>query len=135
MHVINYQNLGTPKIILGFPIVLLVVNYFRMNSQRIILVSTSLNIFLIHINTMIKMWKKLKLSEEEKGVLAVSSQDVSYSKHHTKFSILFKLQISQEFNREAFKSTIHKLWQGSHGVTLKRLAIISFWLFLQVKKI
>ena len=121
MHVISYQNLETPKIILGFPIVLLVVNYFRMNSQKIILVSTSLNIFLIHINTMIKMSKKLKLSEEEKVVLAVSSQDVSNSKHHAKFSTLFRLQISKEFNKEVFRSTIHKLWQGSHGVTIKEV--------------
>lgn len=81
-----------------------------------------------------EMWKKFKLLEEEKCVLAVSSQDVFCTKHQAKFSILFKLHINKEFNREVFKSTIQKLWQGSHGFTTKGLAIISFWLFLQVKK-
>ena len=68
-----------------------------------------------------EMWKKFKQSEEEKGVLAESSQDVSNSKHQVKFSILFKLQINKEFNREVFKSTIQKLWQRSHGVTNKEV--------------
>nr|POE63888.1 hypothetical protein CFP56_24719 [Quercus suber] len=64
-------------------------------------------------------WKKFSLSEEEKGIMAVSSQEVSYSKQRAKFSILFKLLASKEFNEEAFKSTIQKLWCGLHGVTIK----------------
>ena len=41
--------------------------------------------------TMEQLWKKFHLSEEEKGVLAVSSQEVALSKYHAQFSILFKL--------------------------------------------
>ena len=46
---------------------------------------------------------------------------MSNSKQHAKFSILFKLQTSKEFNKEAFKSTIQKLWHGLHGVTIKEV--------------
>ena len=59
-----------------------------------------------------ELWKKFHLSEEEKGVLAVSSQEVAISKDHAQFSILFKLQSTKDFNKEAFKSTIQKLWHS-----------------------
>ena len=65
--------------------------------------------------------KKFHLSEEEKGVLAVSSQEVALSKDHAQLSILFKLQSIKDFNKEAFKSTIQKLWRGLHGVTIKEV--------------
>ena len=68
-----------------------------------------------------EMWKKFSLSKEDKGIRAVSSQEVSDSKQHAKFSILFKLQASKEFYKEAFKSTIQKLWCGLHGVTIKEV--------------
>ena len=68
-----------------------------------------------------EMWRKFNLSKEEKGVLVVSSQDVSNSKQHAKFSILFKLQTSKDFNKEAFKSTVQKLWCGLHGATIKEV--------------
>lgn len=63
--------------------------------------------------------EKIHLSEEGKGVLAISSQEVNSSKEHTQFNILFKLQATKEFNKEAFKSTIQKLWCSSQGVTTK----------------
>ena len=68
-----------------------------------------------------ELWKKFHLSEEEKGVLVVSSQEVALSKDHAQFSILFKLQSIKDFNKEAFKSTIQKLWRGLHGVTIKEV--------------
>ena len=68
-----------------------------------------------------ELWRKFHLSEEEKGVLAVSSQEVALSKDHAQFSILFKLQSTKDFNKEAFKSTIQKLCHGLHGVTIKEV--------------
>ena len=68
-----------------------------------------------------ELWRKFHLSEEEKGVLAVSSQEVALSKDHAQFSILFKLQSTKDFNKKAFKSTIQKLWRGLHGVTIKEV--------------
>ncbi|XP_030942068.1 uncharacterized protein LOC115967129 [Quercus lobata] len=68
-----------------------------------------------------ELWKKFHLSEEEKGVLAVSSQEVASSREHAQFNILFKLQATKEFNKKAFKSTTQKLWCGSQGVTIKEV--------------
>ena len=68
-----------------------------------------------------ELWRKFHLSEEEKGVLAVSSQEVALSKDHAQFSILFKLQSTKNFNKEAFKSTIQKLSRGLHEVTIKEV--------------
>ena len=68
-----------------------------------------------------ELWRKFHLSEEEKGVLAVSSQEVALSKDHAQFSILFKLQSTKNFNKEAFKFTIQKLCHGLHGVTIKEV--------------
>lgn len=66
-----------------------------------------------------ELWKMFHLSEEEKGILAVSSQEFALSKEYDQFSILFKLQSTKDFNKEEFKSTTQKLWRGSHGVSLK----------------
>ena len=68
-----------------------------------------------------ELWKKFHLSKEEKGVLEVNSQEVAISKQYAQFSILFKLQSNKDFNKEAFKSTIQKLWRGSRGVTIKKV--------------
>ena len=59
-----------------------------------------------------ELWRKFYLLEEEKGVLAVSSQEMALSKDHAQFSILFKLQSTKDFNKKAFKSTIQKLCHG-----------------------
>ena len=67
-----------------------------------------------------ELWKKFHLSEEEKGVLVVSSQEVASSKEHAQFSILFKLQSTKEFNMEAFKSTTQKIWLFHRESLLKR---------------
>ena len=78
-----------------------------------------------------EMWRKFNLSDDEKGVLAVSSHNVSNSsKQHAKFSILFKLQTSKEFNKEAFKSTVQKLWRGLHDVTIKEVGNNFFFGYL-----
>ena len=68
-----------------------------------------------------ELWRKFYLSKEGKGVLAVSSQEVALSKDHAQFIILFKLQSTKDFNKEAFKSTIQKLWHGLRGVTIKEV--------------
>ena len=71
--------------------------------------------------TIEELWKKFHHSKEEKGVLAVNSREVALSKQQTQFSILFKLQINKDFNKQAFKSTIQQLWRGSYGVTIKEV--------------
>lgn len=68
-----------------------------------------------------ELWKTFHLSKEEKGVLEVSYQEVAISKQHAKFSILFKLQSNKDFNKEAYKLTIQKLWRGSHGIIIKEV--------------
>ena len=68
-----------------------------------------------------KLWRKFHLSEEEKGVLALSSQEMALSKDHAQFSILFKLQSTKDFNKKAFKSTIQKLWHGLREITIKEV--------------
>lgn len=60
-----------------------------------------------------ELWKKFHLFEEEKGVLAINSQEVALSKQQAQFSLLFKLQINKYFNKEPFKSTIQQLWRHS----------------------
>ena len=72
------------------------------------------------------LWKKFKLSEEEKGVLAMSYQDVAGSKQHAQFSLLCRLQTKKNFNKEALKSTLQQLWQGLHGVTIKDAGVNLF---------
>ncbi|KAL0007353.1 hypothetical protein SO802_008855 [Lithocarpus litseifolius] len=71
--------------------------------------------------TLEELWKRFKLSEEERGVLAVESHDVAVSKLQAKFSILFKLQTNKDFNKDAFKSTCANLWRASHGVNIKEV--------------
>ena len=96
-------------------------------SSRVFSAILSLILFLLLMDAMMEeMWRKFSLSKEEKGVLVVSSQDVSNSKQHAKFSILFKLQTSKDFNKEAFKSTVQKLWHGLHGVTVKEVGNNNF---------
>ena len=68
-----------------------------------------------------ELWKKFNLSEEEKGVLSINSQDVARSKEQAQFSLLFRLQTIRDFNKEAFKSTMQQLWRGSHRVTIKEV--------------
>nr|POE98560.1 hypothetical protein CFP56_46468 [Quercus suber] len=68
-----------------------------------------------------ELWKHFKLSDEEKGVMKVDSQVVAASKQQAQFSILFKLQTSRDFNKEAFKATCRNLWRGSQGVTIKEV--------------
>ena len=58
-----------------------------------------------------ELWKKFSLSEEQKGVLSVNSQDVAQSKEQAQFSLLFRLQTNKDFNKEAFKSTLQQLWR------------------------
>lgn len=54
-----------------------------------------------------ELWKKFSLFEEEKGVLSVNSQDVAKSKEEAQLSLLFRLQINKDFNKEAFQ--VHPL--------------------------
>lgn len=71
--------------------------------------------------TLEELWKRFKLSEEERGVLVVEAHDVAVSKQQAKFSILFKLQTNRDFNKDAFKSTCANLWHASHGVNIKEV--------------
>ena len=71
--------------------------------------------------TLEELWKKFTLSEEEKGVLSVHAQDVARSQEQAQFSLLFKLQTNEDFNKEAFKSTIQQLWRGSKRVPIKEV--------------
>ena len=66
-----------------------------------------------------ELWKHFKLSDEEKGIMAVESHEVAISKQQAQFSILFTLQTTKDFNKEAFKSTCTSLWRSSRGVTIK----------------
>lgn len=68
-----------------------------------------------------ELWKKFSLFEEEKGVLSVNSQDVAKSKEEAQLSLLFRLQINKDFNKEAFKSTLHQLWKGPDRVIIKEV--------------
>ena len=53
-----------------------------------------------------ELWKKFHLSNEEKGMMAVSSQEMALSKQQAQFNLLLKLQTNKDFNKETFKSTI-----------------------------
>ena len=77
-----------------------------------------------------ELWKKFHLSEEEKGVVVVKSEEVARSKKQAQFSLLFKLQTNKDFNKEALKSTLHQLWWCFHGVTIKEFGSNLFWLSL-----
>ena len=68
-----------------------------------------------------ELWKHFKLSEEEKGIMAVEASKVAISKQKAQFSILFKLQTTKDFNKEAFKATCVNLWRSSQGVTIKEV--------------
>lgn len=74
-------------------------------------------------------WKKFSLSEEEKGILAVSSQEVSDSKQHAKFSLLFKLQ-ARNSTRKLSNPPFRNYCVVSTVLLLKRLETTFFWLFL-----
>ena len=67
-----------------------------------------------------ELWKHFKLSDEEKGIMAVESHEVAISKQQAQFSILFTLQTTKDFNKEAFKSTCTSLWRSSQGSNHKR---------------
>ena len=58
-----------------------------------------------------ELWKLFRLSEKEKDVMDVSFQEVALS----------KLQINEDYNKEAFKSTIQQLWLCPHGVTIREV--------------
>ena len=51
----------------------------------------------------------------------VSFQEMALSKQQIQFSILFKLQINKDYNKEAFKSTIQQLWLCPHGVSIREV--------------
>ena len=68
-----------------------------------------------------ELWKHFRLSEVEKGIIAVKPHEVAISKQHAQFSILFKLQTNKDFNKEAFKSTIFNLCRCSHYVTIEKV--------------
>lgn len=68
-----------------------------------------------------ELWKHFRLSEVEKGIMAVKPHEVAISKQHAQFSILFKLQTNKDFNKEAFKSTIFNLGRCSHDVTIEKV--------------
>ena len=72
-------------------------------------------------SSMEELWKKFSLSEEEKGILLVNSQDVAQSKEQAQFSLLFRLQTNKDFNKEAFKSTLQQLRRGSNRLTIKEV--------------
>ena len=65
------------------------------------------------------------LFEEEKEVLAVSSQKVALSKQQAQFNLLFKPQTNEGLNNEVFKSIL-QLWRCSHVVTSKEVGNNSF---------
>ena len=66
------------------------------------------------------------LFEEEKEVLAVSSQEVALSKQQAQFNLLFKPQTNEGLNNEVFKSILQQLWCCSHDVTIKEVGNNSF---------
>ena len=68
-----------------------------------------------------ELWKHFKLSKEEKGITTVEASKVAISKQQAQFSILFKLQSTKDFNKEAFKATCVNLWRSSQGVTIKEV--------------
>ena len=68
-----------------------------------------------------ELWKHFKLLEVEKGITAVEASKVAISKQQAQFSILFKLQSTKDFNKEAFKATCVNLWRSSQGVTIKEV--------------
>ena len=68
-----------------------------------------------------ELWKHFKLSDKEKGIMAVESHEVAISKQQDQFSILFTLQTTKDFNKEAFKSTCTSLWRSPRGVTIKEV--------------
>ena len=51
----------------------------------------------------------------------MKSHEVAVSKQQAQFNILFKLQTTKDFNKEAFKSTCLSLWRCSRGVTIKEV--------------
>ena len=68
-----------------------------------------------------ELWKHFRLSEVDKGIMAMKPHEVAISKQHAQFSILFKLQTNKDFNKEAFKSTIFNLCRCSHDVTIEKV--------------
>ena len=68
-----------------------------------------------------ELWKLFRLSEKEKDVMDISFQEVALSKQQIQFSILFKLKINKDYNKEAFKSTIQHLWLCPHGVIIREV--------------
>lgn len=68
-----------------------------------------------------ELWKKFHLFEEEKEVLAVSSQEVALSKQQAQFSLLFKLQTNKGLNSEVFKSIFQQFGRYSHVITIKEV--------------
>ena len=81
-----------------------------------------------------ELWKKFTLSEEEKCVLSVKSQDVARSKEQAQLNLLFKLQTNRDFNKEAFKSTIQQLWRGPQRVTIKEVRNNLFLAIFETKE-
>ena len=81
-----------------------------------------------------ELWKKFTLSEEEKGVLSVKSQDVARSKEQAQLNLLFKLQTNRDFNKEAFKSTIQQLWRGPQRITIKEVRNNLFLAIFEMKE-
>ena len=53
--------------------------------------------------------------------MVVKSHEVAISKQQAQFNILFMLQTTKDFNKEAFKSTCLSLWRCSWGVTIKEV--------------
>ena len=65
-----------------------------------------------------EMWKRFRLSEKEGGKMLIKSKEVTYSQKQAQFSLLVKLQINKDYNKEAFKATLRQLWRCSHGVSI-----------------
>ena len=53
-----------------------------------------------------ELWKRFRLWEEEVVEMVIKSKEVAYSQKHAQFSVLAKLQISKDYNKEAFKATV-----------------------------
>ena len=48
--------------------------------------------------------------------IVIKLKEVAYSQRRAQFSVLVKLQINKNYNKEAFKATIRQLWRCSSGV-------------------
>ena len=64
--------------------------------------------------------RRMQLSNKEKLCINLRNDPIVKSKE-AQFSILFKMLTTRVFNVEAFKGTVHSLWMGRRGVTIRAI--------------